>query len=231
MENYYNYYTEIEEHFWKKRGTTLLLSSLDWALIETWKEAEIPMEAVLKGIDRAFEKHDSRRRRWRKVNSLAYCHQAVLEAAQERQRTALHYNSGKEAIPRAAMADFFSNNAAALEQAGLRFAEQGRAESAATLRALAASLGELAAAARSDVPLDLEETERRLTVLEEKMLSTLWQAAEEAALVAIRAEMDRELAPVRRNLRAEQIALIEKQFLHRKLLEAWHLPRLSLFYL
>ncbi len=57
MENYFNYYTEIEEYFWKKRGTTLLISTLDWALIDSWKEAQIPLEAVLQGIDRAFEKH------------------------------------------------------------------------------------------------------------------------------------------------------------------------------
>ena len=82
MENYFNYFTEIEEHFWKKRGTSLLLSTLDWALIETWKESAIPLEAVLKGIDRAFEKHEKRRHKVRMVNSLAYCQQAVLEAAE-----------------------------------------------------------------------------------------------------------------------------------------------------
>ena len=79
--------------------------------------------------------------------------------------------------------------------------------------------------------MNLEETEQRLSVLEEKMFSTLQQAAEENDLVAIRSEMDRELASVRRRMSAEQIALIQKQFLQRKLLEAAALPRLSLFYL
>ncbi len=51
MENYFNYFTEIEERFLRRRGGGLLLSTLDWALIETWKDAGIPLEAVLRGID------------------------------------------------------------------------------------------------------------------------------------------------------------------------------------
>ena len=61
MDNYFNYFTEIEEHFHRRRGTTLLLSTLDWALIETWKDAGIPLEAVLRGIDSTFEHYENRR--------------------------------------------------------------------------------------------------------------------------------------------------------------------------
>ena len=50
--NYFNYFTEIEEYFWKKRGAHLLVSPLDWAIMETWQKAGVPLEAVLKGIDR-----------------------------------------------------------------------------------------------------------------------------------------------------------------------------------
>ena len=231
MENYFNYFTEIEEYFWKKRGKALLISTLDWALIDSWKEAQIPLEAVLQGIDRAFEKHESRRNKARKVNSLAYCHQEIVTAAEQKQRSAPHYGLEGEPFPREELATFLDRNAASLENASRRFDGQGRLESAATFRALAASLAELAGAARSDAPMNLEETERRLTVLEEKMFSILLQTAEEDALVAIRSEMDRELIPVRRKLGAEKIAIIQKQFLQRKLLEAAGLPRLSLFYL
>src|ERR1041385_7982430 len=84
MENYFNYFTEIEEYFWKKRGTALLVSTLDWALIDSWKQAEIPIEAVLKGIDRTFEKFQTHRQKTRKCNPLPYCHQEILSAAGER---------------------------------------------------------------------------------------------------------------------------------------------------
>lgn len=83
MENYFNYFTEIEEHFQKRRGTLIILSPLDWALMEVWKDAGIPLEAVLRGIDTSFDKWERRPRRTRRVNSLAYCSQEVLAAAEE----------------------------------------------------------------------------------------------------------------------------------------------------
>src|SRR5947208_10347907 len=83
VENYFNYFTEIEEHFQRRRGTALLLSTLDWVLIETWKDAGIPLEAVLRGIDVAFEKFERRPQTFRKVNSLAYCAQAVMQEAEQ----------------------------------------------------------------------------------------------------------------------------------------------------
>src|SRR5215475_693530 len=82
--NYFNYFTEIEEYFWKKRGAHLLVSPLDWAIMETWQKAGVPIEAVLKGIDRAFESYQrSRRGAGRPLKNLAYCTDAVLEAAEE----------------------------------------------------------------------------------------------------------------------------------------------------
>src|SRR5947209_484467 len=86
-ENYFNYFTEIEERFRQARGTSLfLLSPIDWALIENWRSAGVPVEAVLKGIDAAFEKWRSRKVKRRLVNSLAYCAQAVMEAAERSPR-------------------------------------------------------------------------------------------------------------------------------------------------
>ena len=83
--NYFNYFTEIEERFQQRRGSLLLLSTLDWALIESWREAGIPLEAVLRGIDAAFEKYEARQKRgrMRRINGLAWCAQAVMQAADE----------------------------------------------------------------------------------------------------------------------------------------------------
>src|SRR3954454_15432957 len=81
--NYFNFYTEIEEHFQRARGTGLfLMSPLDWALVESWKDNGVPLEAVLRGIDDAFEKWRSRKSKRRLINSIAYCAQAVMEQAQ-----------------------------------------------------------------------------------------------------------------------------------------------------
>src|SRR5437016_9625865 len=82
-ETYFNYFTEIEEHFQRARGTSLfLLSPLDWALIESWKNSNVPLEAVLRGIDAAFEKWRAKRSRVQMVNSLAFCSQPVMLEAQ-----------------------------------------------------------------------------------------------------------------------------------------------------
>src|SRR6202034_2496090 len=83
--NYFNYFTEIEERFRQRRGSLMLLSTLDWALIEIWQDAGIPLDAALRGIDAAFDKFEGRQKkgRQRKINGLAWCAQAVMEAAEE----------------------------------------------------------------------------------------------------------------------------------------------------
>ena len=79
--NYFNYFTEIEEYFLTKRGTHLLVSPLDWCLIELWKENEIPLHVVLRGIDRSFEGIKSAGKK--PPRSLSYCHPAVVQAFEE----------------------------------------------------------------------------------------------------------------------------------------------------
>ena len=119
--NYINYFTEIEEHYQRRRGTGLLLSTLDWALIETWKQANIPLEAVLRGIDAAFDSYERRPSKTKKINSLAYCSQAVLSAAEDMNEAAVGARRqeptsapGLEAVE---IAKFFQGNADKLRQA------------------------------------------------------------------------------------------------------------------
>src|SRR5260370_5242433 len=93
MQNYFNYFTEIEERFQQRRGSLLMLSTLDWALIETWREAGVPLDAVLRGIDSAFDKHDAKalraKTKGRKVNGLAWCAPSVMEAAEQAEAAAV----------------------------------------------------------------------------------------------------------------------------------------------
>ena len=216
-QNYFNYFTEIEEHFQRARGTGLfLLSPLDWALVESWKNAGVPLEAVMRGIDEAFEKWRSRKSKIQTVNSLAYCAQAVLEQAQQMAGgTAAAKGTVAPPFPAEDLRAYLERNAAAVEA---RFPE-----AAATLRALAAEAETHLA--------NLEDLERRLTVLEEKMIAAARAAQPEEDLLAARREFDLQLRPYRGKMSAEQIALLERQFLDRRLLEASGLPRLSLFYL
>ena len=233
MENYFNYFTEIEEHFQQRRGTILMLSTLDWALIETWKDAGVPLEAALRGIDEAFDKYDLRPSKTRKVNSLAYCAQEVLAAAEEMKAAAA--GSAAPAAPEKPqresgfegdrVSQFLRKNAEALEKAAVP------AGTRALVKQMASDLRALAQDLSSQSRLKLEDTERRLTMMEEKLVASMMAGASDDELVAIRAEADRELAPYRRKMPAAQIDHLQRQFLQKRLMERAGIPRLSLFYL
>ncbi|MFZ0690256.1 MAG: hypothetical protein WBX06_08740 [Acidobacteriaceae bacterium] len=229
MENYFNYFTEIEEHFQRRRGSVLLLSTLDWALIETWCEAGIPLEAVLRGIDTAFDRYDARKHRTvRRINGLAWCAQEVMTAAEDLREASLGIAKPQPQTAGAGLewdriAAHFTQAAVALKSASLTgLAAQTASEIADRLTVLAAP--------PATAP-NLEDLERNLTVLEEKLLNALIATTSEADLTALREQSSQELAPYRRRMQALQIRQIEQQFLHKRLLEKHNLPRLSLFYM
>jgi hypothetical protein len=233
LHNYFNYFTEIEEHFQRRRGTILMLSTLDWALIETWKDAGIPLEAALRGIDAAFEKYDARPSKSRKVNSLAYCAQEVLAAAEDMKQAAVgaaNPSKANQGFDAAAISDYLSRIAADLQLAKLPL--RPGIDPGAVAREMSATVNELAAEIKvKGLPARLEDLERRLAVLEEKLFAVLLAAAPDDDLVSARAQADRDLAPYRGKMPSSQIEQLQKQYVHKKLLEKYALPRLSLFYM
>jgi hypothetical protein len=250
--NYFNYFTEIEERFQQRRGALLLLSTLDWALIETWREAGIPLDAVLRGIDAAFDKYEARQKkaRMRKINGLAWCAQAVMEAAEEL-REAAAGTANPTTEPRESgfehdrIAAHLEAAAVALDAATV--AHEACAATATRLRQLAAAVrgatkaaGEGTAASGKDIAAsgddiaaakNLEDLERHITVLEEKLFAALTAAAPEDLLVRLKEHAARELAPYRAKMGAVQLRQVEHQFVQKQLLVTYNLPRLSLFYM
>jgi len=234
--SYFSYFTEIEERYLQRRGGGLLLSTLDWSLIETWKDAGIPLEAVLRGIDAAFDRYDQRPTKTKKINSLAYCSQEVLAAAEDMKEAAIGAgDSGPAEKPRErqgfepqTVASFLHRNADALSAVNsIEGSEAIRPlvqETAKTLRQLAEQMG-------SNSAPRLEDLERRLTVLEEKLFAVLLTATPDEEILAVRAEADRDLAPYRRKMSGTQIDQLHKQYVQKRLLEKYGLPRLSLFYM
>ena len=235
MENYFNYFTEIEQHFQRRRGGPLLVSTVDWGLIEIWKDAGIPLEAVLRGIDKAFDKYERRPSKTQKINGLAWCAQAVLAAAEDMKEAAIgspqeEKNETAREFEVADIVAFVRRNAARLLAAKLPEARgvSGRAvaeETAETLHEIAANLESHKAVPR------LEDTERRLTVLEEKLFAILLAATPDEQIVQMRGEAERELSPYRRKMPASQIEQLQKQYVHKRLLEFYGVSRLSLFYM
>jgi hypothetical protein len=229
VDNYFNYYTEIEEHFCKRRGTLSYVSQLDWALMDTWKEAGIPLEAVLRGIDVTFDRYDRRPNKTKKVNGLVFCVQEVLAAAEEMKEAAVGAQPEKagsdHGLQHDEIARYFIANAHKLRHLQAAPAVQLVAqECAVTLTDLASTLATAA-------NLQLEDLERRLTVMEEKLLAALTMTAPENELFTLRTEADREIAPYRSKMPGVQIEQLQKQFIHKRLFEKANIPRLSLFYL
>jgi hypothetical protein len=239
VENYFQYFSEVEEHFLQRRGAPLIGSTLDWAQIEIWKNAGIPLEAVLRGIDTAFDKYEQRKsKRHERINSILWCAQAVLSAAEDMKEAAVGASAGQpeSAKPSAgqgfepdAIATFLRRNADLLQAAKLPHStgvsvHAVAAECASTLRKLAQET-------ESQKATRLEDLERHLTVLEEKLFAALLAATPDEEIVTVRAQADRELAPYRRKMAAPQIEQLQKQYVHKRLLEKYGLPRLSLFYM
>jgi hypothetical protein len=237
--NYFNYFTEVEEQFLRRRGGGLLLTTLDWALIETWKDAGIPIEAALRGIDSAFDRYDQRPTKSKRINSLAYCSQEVLAAAEAMKEAAVGTATADPSSTKPAAAQgfepeaisaFLRRNADLLQSAKLPHSagisvQAIAQDTASTLRKLALEIESKKAASK------LEDIERHLTVLEEKLFAALLAATPDEDIVTVRAQADRELSPYRHKMAAPQIDQLQKQYVHKRLLEKYNLPRLSLFYM
>ena len=224
--SYFNYFTEVEEHFQKARGTSLfLLSPIDWALIESWKNSGVPLEAVLRGIDVAFEKWRAKRSRVQQVNSLAFCSQPVMVEAQRMADAGTDHPAERVRQPEAApfagdeLRRFLEANAAAI-----------RATSVPEFEVVAGSLDQIVSEL-PDLTGDLEKLEQRLSMLEQKLVALARSRQTDEQALATRVQLDSQLGPYKSKMTAPQIAMLEVQFLERALLEGAKLPRLSLFYM
>ena len=200
--NYFNYFTEIERFYQSKRDSFTLLSTLDWVLIESWKESGIPLEIVLKGIDRAFS------RAKRKINSLAYCVKAIEEVCEEQKELTIE-------APK--LPDF-------QEDEVLRYVRNLAAQIEKIDAGIAASI-------RAVEINDLRTAEQTLSALEEKLIAKLKVTADDKTMIELKQAVDRELAPFRSTMTAPQLMMLDQQLWRRKLLERFGIPRLSLFYL
>ena len=219
--NYFNYFTEIEDHFRRARGTGLfLLSPIDWALIETWKGSDIPLEAVLRGIDVAFEKWRNRKNKLQQVNSIAYCAQAVYAEAQAMAGGSPASAKKQTEAPFTLddLREYLKRNATQLRASGSVYEE------------IAAALDRISKDAGEHYG-DLEQLEQRLTALEEKMSAIAKSHQTEEALFEARRELESTLRPYRGKMTADQLAMLERQYLEKRVMESAGLPRLSLFYL
>lgn len=212
--NYFNYFTEIEQFYQTKRDVFTLLTTLDWVLIENWKEQGVPLDIVLKGIERAFARPNAKRR----INSLAYCVKAVEQVIEEQKETHVE----KPEMPEIS------------EDETRRYLADLAEKTNAVAKVFPEFAGKIAAVAESVRAVEtrnFRDAEQVLGTLEERLIAILRVAAEESALIDVKREVEAELGPFRLTMTAQQLAMLEEQLSRRKLLERFNVPRLSLFYL
>jgi len=237
MENYFNYFTEIEERWQQCRGTVTLLSPLDWALIESFQDSGIPLEVVLRGMEAAFAKQAKRQSKVQKVNSLSYCAQAILSEFERFQESAVGKHepansaSSQAQGERENLVQMMERTAGQLVQVSERIGREGLSLADGFFESIAETLQSLKEEVIASTHLDFEQLEMRLSMLEDKILATLFATLSDEVLLDLRTEVNQELNRHRRGLKAEHLAMLEKKMMSKKLLERFGVPRLSLFYM
>ncbi|MFL6228974.1 MAG: hypothetical protein ACJ741_09355 [Pyrinomonadaceae bacterium] len=250
--NYFNYFTEIEDAFIRRRGRHLLLSSMDWALIESWKAMGVPLHVALRGVEKSFDSFEAKPRR-RTVKSLLYCQEEVeAQFAEWRERqTGAHdaaangdvksvgdaggvaeADAGALPFPREAIAAHLAECRAETARAReKRLAERGEDELCEALarasERLAELAGDFAAAARPDAEL----LEGALSDMEAMLDRAVRASAEAERVEARRREAEEQLKPYRARMERAVYEQTRDNLVAKSLREDASVPRLSLFYL
>jgi hypothetical protein len=242
--NYYNYFTEIEETFIRRRGRNLLLSPLDWALIENWQEREVPLHIILRAIETVFDGVDQQPTRKRSVKSLFYCKEEIEAQYAEW----LEMQTGKNGTDKV-QSTKFKVQASETQHSGLSKNELFSSESIENhLEKTAADLQAAKQKAKGDLRETLGRVLNRLKELEQNITSAekleeslekldnlidaeLLKSTETEKLSAFKAETEKNLGSYKNKMEAEVYARTFELMLLKRLRETSEIPRLSLFYL
>ncbi len=224
MDNYFNYFTEVEEYFVRKRGRNLLVSPLDWCLIELWRDSGIPLHIVLRGIERSFESAQSKQKR--SPNTLFYCHPAILEAFDEYNQAMIGASQESREEETAPEGD------PSQVEAVLNFLQEVETALKAHPDEVAQRSSERVAALRAEVSsaqsVDYRELDRDLAQTGVALSESLQKEMGSESLQELRAEVKKEMKIYRKRLAKEMYQRLEKNYLDRKVLSLHGLPEFSL---
>ncbi|MBI1745778.1 MAG: hypothetical protein HYR55_04225 [Acidobacteria bacterium] len=245
--NYFNYYTEIEDHFVRRRGKHLTISPLDWSLIGVWQEAGVPLNVVIRAIDLAFDHFDARPVKHRLVNTLSFCHQAVMEtyarhkeayvgAAPGAETSGAESSRATEGATEADREKVIHYLTITIQRLGERL-EKAKAEGVSqTIEAftrVSSRLHEMLAELKDQQlqTIPYESFERDLAVLDKLILQAVQSDVPEETRVAWQKDAKRDLKVYKKNLPKDTYALVLNTYMSKKIHEYFQLPTLSLFLL
>ncbi len=224
--NYFNYFSEIEETFVRRRGKHLLLSPIDWALIETWQERGVPLHVVLRGIEKVFDSRDQNAKQTRSVKSLFYCKEEIEAQYAEWLERQVGKNGAAEIENASGGAQFSEESIKThLDAVGKQLnaaAKKSKAGLREVLERVSARLAEL-----KEIYADAETLENALEDLEKLIDTELLKTHDKR----IESEIERSLAAYKNKMEAEVYRRTIDLMLFKRLREEAGIPRLSLFYL
>jgi hypothetical protein len=244
--NYYNYFTEVEEHFVRRRGKHMFVSPLDWSLIATWRESGVPLNVALRGIDKAMDAYQSRpRRSSERLSTLFYCHDSVM--AEFAAHLESHVGEGSAESPqpaaaspaqevtkaegpgREAVCQFLDARLKEIERLLKKL--QGREPASEAVERVRARLTEIAAGLQASAQPDAESLERDLGILDELLVTELRPVLPEGRLAEWEQEAKSELKVYRKRLPKETYQKILENFMRTKTHRYFEVGELSLFLL
>ena len=234
--NYFNYFTEIEDAFVRRRGKHLFLSPIDWALMETWKQQGIPLHIVLRGVEKSFDSYESRPRK-RSVKTLLYCQEEVEAQYAEWVETRVGASSDSaDAEPEsdktpfsfASISEHLKRNRNALSAL---IAERAKEDDLSEALARAAALlADIESDFTNGATLDTRKLEDSLTGLERMLNDSMLAVTNGPALDELKNEIKTQLKPYRAQMEAPAYKQTFDNLLLKRLREEFSIPRLSLFY-
>jgi len=237
--NYFNYFTEIEDAFVRRRGKHLFLSPMDWALMETWKETGIPLHIVLRGVERSFDSFEAKPRK-RSVKSLLYCQEEVEAQYAEWLESRVGANpttekssadDSKTPFNSTAVRDHLNLSRKTLvELAGARQRNINDEFTEALTRAIGL-LDAIKEDFESGHTTDTRKLEDSLTGLERMLNQALLSAVSTTELDTAKKELQAQLKPYRSHMEKSVYNQTVENLLLKRLREQFGIPRLSLFYL
>jgi hypothetical protein len=231
--NYFNYFTEIEDAFVRRRGKHLFLSPLDWALMETWKQQGIPLHIVLRGVERSFDSYHSRPRN-RTVKTLLYCQEEVeaqyAEWIEARVGASEHTDSAEaDKTPFSVAA--ISEHLQRCQRELVRVAQSRKEDDLSEALARAAGLlQEIYDDFVDNAVLDTRRLEDSLTGLERMLNDAMLAVVNPTELEALKSGVKEQLKPYRSQMEAAVYNQTFDNLLLKRLREQFAVPRLSLFY-
>ncbi len=237
--NYFSYFSEIEDTFIRRRGKHLMLSPIDWALIESWKERGVPLHVALRAIEHAFDSYESKKHK-RTVKTLLYCQEEVEAQYAEwlESRVGSHDDSPgaeqvedrKSTFSKDVVMSHLDKSHAELE--ALAEQQQEHRDQLAEALQRAGSLlndirDEYATAARPDT----RKLEESLSGIDRMLDEAIRNSTSPAAMTGFESEIDAQIKPYKRQMEKDIFAQTRDNLLKKRLREHFGIPRLSLFFL